>query len=643
MIPGTVYVGGRGVRVDKNLTLGTGGEATVVKLDVPGEGLCAGKFWHQATPQRVAKLEDFFGMGLRLPTTVIAPRHKIEDGRGQVLGFTMPLLPPHSVPIAQMANVDFCRRQHITNRDVVNFILNAYGTLKALHADGVVVGDLNDLNELLDMIRRVVVLWLDVDSMQVGRWPCLVATERYLDPQLYGVDLGARPAFRPGNDIYSLCVLLFRSLLKVHPFGGVHRKVRRLPQRAQQGILVYDAGVRAPKEARSFDFLTDELLEALQQVFVGGKRNFPLTTLEQFAQELVECPRCKVWYPRQRAQCPGCQVRIIVAARLLMEIKGVIRRDYLITRGQILFFKQMGPRSYCVAEEGGKAALYIKESAPEAPSRRELGPSQPGIRYEVFDDCLIVAGLHGEKSLSIFDLETGEAVAETTTEAFGGQRSVFACSTERLYRIANQLLMRGGISSAVTIRKLFVEEVATQVLNEQTWCAASSHTGGEFLLGFIRVFKDFYFWALVEGERFEVDIPPLELGERMVDIRAVFVPSREGVVLLRQTRKGGVEYAHVTVIGSDGEIIKSRTVKVDEDKQYQRLKGKVCVYSGTRQAFLLLHPTDGGLLQENAATGDAKQFSATEPFVSANDRLHLLGKGILVEKRDRVLYLEMEK
>ena len=116
--------------------------------------------------------------------------------------------------------------------------------LDALHALGIVVGDLNDGNVLVvgDEIR-----FIDVDSMQFGRWPCPVAHERYLAPELYGVDLSAAPRFLPEHDWYAFLVLLFSALLYVHPFGGVHPKLPTLVRRVAAGVSLLSSLVKRPK------------------------------------------------------------------------------------------------------------------------------------------------------------------------------------------------------------------------------------------------------------------------------------------------------------------------------------------------------------------------------------------------------------
>ena len=69
------------------------------------------------------------------------------------------------------------------------------------------------------------------------------------------------------NDWYSFAVLLFKSILLAHPYGGTHKKIKSLTERAQKRITVFDKEVKYPKVAYSPDVLTDELAQVFHQYF----------------------------------------------------------------------------------------------------------------------------------------------------------------------------------------------------------------------------------------------------------------------------------------------------------------------------------------------------------------------------------------
>ena len=74
------------------------------------------------------------------------------------------------------------RRDHpIAGADLVAALLSLHDAIAELHRSGVVIGDCNDLNVLVD--GRGVHL-IDVDSYQFGGYACPMFSERFVDPRL---------------------------------------------------------------------------------------------------------------------------------------------------------------------------------------------------------------------------------------------------------------------------------------------------------------------------------------------------------------------------------------------------------------------------------------------------------------------------
>src|SRR6185436_9335516 len=217
-----VVLRGRRITLRAEDALGDGGEATVTR-----HGDLALKIHHRASPARAAKIEALIRLADALPSEVVAPRELVWDARGRrVVGFAMRALGPDHEVVAALSRRRARAASGIGTRDVAELFLGAHASLEAIHRAGAVVGDLNDMNEMF--VRRQGALglaWIDVDSFQLAGHPCEVATEAFLDPDLYGPD-PAQPVttaggvrwFRPENDWYAFAVLLFRSLTLVHPY-----------------------------------------------------------------------------------------------------------------------------------------------------------------------------------------------------------------------------------------------------------------------------------------------------------------------------------------------------------------------------------------------------------------------------------------
>jgi DNA-binding helix-hairpin-helix protein with protein kinase domain len=202
--------------------LGAGGEAEVYDLgdgralklykgpdhpDVVGEPARVA-----AARARLADLEAKLGEFPRgLPSAVVAPTGLARStARGRAaLGYVMP-----KVTGTPMFALGEPRHRRATATDLPTLVAafaDLHATLRALHAAGVVVGDLNDGNLLVDGGRCHL---LDADSLQFGRWPCALYTERFVDPRLCDRAAAAptpRAPHDPASDWFAYAVLLFRA------------------------------------------------------------------------------------------------------------------------------------------------------------------------------------------------------------------------------------------------------------------------------------------------------------------------------------------------------------------------------------------------------------------------------------------------
>lgn len=257
-----IVIDNQKINIKQSDTLGVGGEATVVQVQN-----AAVKIFHKPTPARAKKLEDFLKLG-KLPRTICAPQKLVYDSTGrEVVGFVMQRLSPQYEVMQMLASKKF-RNKHpsITLATITDLLLSGYETIEDLHRMGVIIGDNNDLNALFWKSRMV---FIDADSFQFGRYPCAVGTENFLDPQLYEKDLATKPYFVPLNDWYSWYVMFIRSLLMVHPHGGVHREYKTVPQRAAKRMTFLHSDVKYPKSGMHPDLLNDGLKTLFDRMFVA--------------------------------------------------------------------------------------------------------------------------------------------------------------------------------------------------------------------------------------------------------------------------------------------------------------------------------------------------------------------------------------
>ena len=298
--------------------IGQGGEAEVYDL---GDGRVL-KWWKpadhpdydglpeaQAAARRrldenPAKLRALPG---RLPAAVVAPCGFALAGKKstQIVGYLMPKVA--GVPLHSFGEPRWRREHPIDGDTVVAALLSLHDAITALHATGVVIGDCNDLNVLVDG-RRVHLI--DVDSYQFGGFTCPMFSERFVDPRLCDPQqlVPVRP-HDPASDWFAFAVMALRSLLGVGPWGGVHQPAdpaRRCPPllRALRRLSVFAADILYPRAARPLAILPEELTEAFRAVFDRDQRGvFPRTALERL--RLRACSTCGDEHGRVR--CPACQ------------------------------------------------------------------------------------------------------------------------------------------------------------------------------------------------------------------------------------------------------------------------------------------------------------------------------------------------
>lgn len=632
-----VTINSRSYFLDKSLVIGTGGEATVYDLSslVKAPFPQVAKIYHQPTAKRAGKIQDLIQANVSLPETVIYPLSLVygTTSRSAVLGFTMRKLDPGNEPLASLMKRNFRAANNVTTKDVAGVFLNGFDTLAAIHQARLVVGDLNDQNEMFNLLK-LLVFYLDVDSFQFGAYPCMVGTEEYLCPDLYGVDLSRRPAFRVEYDWYSFLVLLFRSLVGVHPYGGIHPKIPTLTKRSVERVPVWDSVVTPPKVALSFDFIDDGLMQVFERVFIRGER-FILQkqTIEDYSGSLIECSRCRAWYPRQRRTCPGCSAKTVMVMQVKKAVAGVKSEEVIVTTGRIIFYKVLGETIFCLANERGQVVIYAKK--PGQPiSRQGLFSYRRGARYEIFAHYLVVCPDPVLEQLEIYDpTNPGQALLRTTTEVFGGGHAVFAGSREHLYRIAGATLLKGDIQFGNQL----VERSAATTMKNQTWLVVSpnNRTGDEMVLGFHRVIKDYFYFLVIGGSHFDIAVSALEEGERLLETSVRF--ASDSVLLLRRTRKNGVDLVRIETIGRDGKVVVSIRQEAKQLPLYANLHGKAYAHG------VVLHPTDDGIVQERLADQRQTRLDATAAYIDAGDALVSFGDGLLVVKEDRLLLLTMGK
>jgi hypothetical protein len=588
-----VVVGGRQVVLTDKDLLGVGGEAAVylwqgraVKVyHPPPAGLTRAEqdAARRALERKLAKVQSF---PAGLPPEVIVPREPVTDSTGRTVGFTMDVV-TGAEGVHRLSQRRW-REGVVPNHAVTALFLGMHGVLERIHAAGVFVGDLNDGNVLF---RATGCWFIDADSMQFGHHPCVVGHERFLDPRLFGVDLAARPAFDRGSDWYAFAVMLFASLLYVHPFGGIHPRYPTLLRRAEARASVFRAGVTYPKAAVQPAILPDDLLHWLEAVFERDRRDpMPAALIAT-----MRWTRCSCGVEHARDACPACRVAAAVSAlppppREAVRVHGrCTARRVFATAGRIVAAAVQGTLKYAY-QEGG--VVRREDGSPVLEQ-----PLVPGMRFAIAGDSTWIGC-----GRQIVRVAGGRPVDRASTGILGGT-PVFDATAAALYVLQDDWLMDAGSGTRIG-----------SIAGGETWFAAGEELG----FGFYRAGTLLFPFLFRRGRAGLTDVKLPRADGRIVDAAAAF--DDRHVLFSIAVEKDGRRTHAMHLVRDDGRLLASAAGAPDEVRMLANIHGKAV--SGGR----VVCSTDQGLLalDVDPATGtfvEGKLFADSEAFVAAGDAI----------------------
>lgn len=634
----TIVLAGQKHKLRNQDVLGSGGEATVVRVDSQ-----AVKLYHTIDENRRTKLAAFTQIARSLPHNVCCPLDLVYDARGAIVGFSMRLVPVGFEVVQLLASKKFRRSNpKLNSRFITELFIDILMTFEKLHKQSVVVGDFNDLNIEFG-VNQSTSFFIDADSFQFSRFPCMVGTEAYLDPKLYNLNLSAKPYFTIECDWYAFWAMYIRSLLMVHPYGGVHNQYQTIPQRALAGVTILDSSIKYPKVAFSLELLTPDLKTVIERVFGEGERLRPtLTLLQNYAEELIECPSCKVWFPGKQRSCPECanvnqqQIKQVSKITKSSDDRVVTAEELLKTSGRFIWSASRHSDIFAIALENDRYILYHR-TRNEIKTYRLFGLGRAQARFDIFANRYLV---YSKDQLSddiyIYDLLLSQEVSHRVISKYHG-RPIFSCTHNHLFRLQGQTIYRGSFHPSLG----YVEQNVSIVMENQTWFSASDKN--DKLFGFQRFFGNlqFFIYDFSSGTKFfVVNMEPLETDESIIGISVRF--SSDVILVLFKTEIKGRTFSRINLIDSNGKLILSEKIVSLSSECYKSISGKAFVKLG--QKFGILHPTDNGIVQEIRDPQSATQLilTETEPFVQEGDRLEMFGNGVLVTGDASVVQLILE-
>jgi H/ACA ribonucleoprotein complex subunit 3 len=618
-----VYVQGARLKLPARSLIGKGGEADVYQLDertVLKRYKESGDPDYQGNPaaqlgarQRLVEQQTkLTAFPTGLPDRVITPIDLAYDKAtaGKIVGYTMRYLQAMEV-LLSYGNRQYREQGGIDGNRVIDIFRDLHQVVQGIHKAGVVIGDFNDLNVLVDSNDQTYLV--DADSMQFGSFPCRTFTSRFVDPLNCGKTglVLARP-HNEDSDWYAFLIMLVQSLLYVGPYGGVHKPAsgKRLQhdERVLQRRTFFDAGVVYPKPALPLDILPDQFLEHLHQVFEHDRRGeFPRTLLDNV--RWTHCLGCGTLHAR--ATCPICAAPGAIKQTLV--IRGTVTATRLFqTTGRIL---------YATHQNGKLRYLYHEADSFRREGDKQVltGTLDPELRYRIQGDKTLLG-----KRDKLFVLSTGTSPQRQTTDTVGNL-SVFDANDSHHYWIQNGQLVRDGH---------YGSEYIGDVLTGQTlfW------VGKRFGFGFYRaghLLRAFTFDAHQRGINDQVAIA--NLPGQLVDATTVFGDNRAWFMATLQEAGQLVNRCHV--LDSRGTVLATtEAIQGDNSWLAAGIRGHLAI------GDVLYAATDDGIVRvglDNGTVTVERSFPDTEPFVSSATQLVPSPEGIYAVSSQEITLLKI--
>lgn len=245
-----------------------------------------------ATKEKKVKLL----MAKNLPSEIISPIDIVYNSRNKFIGYIMNKVDGEE--FKKLSNKKFVKSNSITKKEILKMLDRLFEVLVSLHNQGIYIGDLNDQNILFDKNYNIFII--DCDSWSIDDEKCDVAMDLFKDPLLVSNN------FDKKTDTYAFSVLSWKSLTRIHPFGGTTQSDMNIMERMRKGISVIDnSKVTIPKTIGSWAGLSPELINALKAIFENRSRELH-GEIHDLSCHLKYCDVDKDYYYDKYNVCPVC-------------------------------------------------------------------------------------------------------------------------------------------------------------------------------------------------------------------------------------------------------------------------------------------------------------------------------------------------
>jgi serine/threonine protein kinase len=327
-------------------------------------------------------------MSKNLPDNVIKPLELVYMQK-KFAGYIMPKV--EGEDFKRLANKKFLQINNITIKEISSMLIQIKDILKILHSQNIFISDLNDCNILFDKSFKV--FFIDTDSWTIDGFKCAVCMDSFKDPFLKGND------FSKETDSFAYGVLAFKSLTRLHPFGGTTNPDMDIVERMKQKSSVIDnQNVVIPRTATKWIFMNPSLVKDFKDIFESGSRSLIDANLEEFKSHLKKCDKHSDFYYSEYSDCPLCNDKAaLITAPVKIQDAGGIPYVVLFTMTGI---KTILDQDSCILESGEVLHIRSMKRSKFLKTHFYYFSNDGSIRWETTKDKLYI---YSDKDNFAFD------------------------------------------------------------------------------------------------------------------------------------------------------------------------------------------------------------------------------------------------
>lgn len=245
------------VKLDTSKEIARGGEGKIIDADTE-----VAKIY---LPGIKAITEEKFNDLSELKSSIfVKPEMLLYDSKHVIVGFLMKKVPTDHFPILSLFNKTFCVREGITDKVKENVAEKLVDAMKFAHSKGIIIGDFNPYNILVN--KQGSVYLIDVDSYGTPHSKHTGVMFDEVRDYLYNGIVNKE------SDYFALSVIVFNLYTYVHPFKGIHKKVPKMSERMYKKLPIFkaDPDLFAPK---CYSPITNQVLQQqFSDLYIDGKR-----------------------------------------------------------------------------------------------------------------------------------------------------------------------------------------------------------------------------------------------------------------------------------------------------------------------------------------------------------------------------------